>query len=451
MTEQLTRRDALRAGGLAGLAALAGCAGGDGTTTSTRATTTSSTTVTSTGTSTTTQAKESEGPSEFVGVDGRHFTLDGEPWFFNGGHYTRFPFQADRGAIREILRDAAEANVNVLRTRIGCAGRGPAANVAGEYCIQPEAGEVNEQALQLLDYAIAESKQYGIRFVIWFANNWRLAGNGIAQYVAWANDEPLPDDGGSEAGQQFRDRFYADEGAKQLYREFVEHVLTRENTYTGVEYRNDPSILLWELVNEGKALEENRAAFLEWHREMAGFVSELAPDQLVGTGGQGYYTELPAWADEADRDWVNAGTGMDYVADNSIDDIDACSFHMYPDDIHGHWDLTDEQTRRWIRGHVLDAHERVGKPAYCGEWAYGAQRDAENAAEQLERRNRKYEQYFQWFDEYDLDGSAVYEFVDGDPHPYPHDNGIYCPEDEQTCSLIAEYGETVAEKSGGGS
>ncbi|MFP4626552.1 MAG: hypothetical protein ACLFNI_08180 [Natronomonas sp.] len=232
-----------------------------------------------------------------------------------------------------------------------------------------------------------------------------------------------------------------------MYKDYIRKVLTRTNSVTGVEYRNDPSIIMWELLNEGQALTENQSAYLDWMEEMAAFVSDLAPQQLVGSGGLGTYTDMPDWVTDSDADWFLSGTAMDYVAVNSIDDIDACSFHTYPDSHGGHWDLTPEETELWIRGHVKDAHETVGKPAYNGEWGYAVRRNNDQEDSSLETRNKMYETYFEWYDQYDLDGSVVYHLSPGDISPRRL-YSISCPQDEQTCSLIESYGSRVRDKSG---
>jgi mannan endo-1,4-beta-mannosidase len=138
---------------------------------------------------------------------------------------------------------------------------------------------------------------------------------------------------------------------------------------------------------------------------------------------------------------------MDYVTVNSIDAIDACSFHTYADPLRGHWGLTPEETERWIRGHIEDAHDQVGKPAYNGEWGYGVRRNGDRQQTSLETRNRLYQRYFEWYDEYDLDGSVVYHLSPGEIDPR-RVYAIAYPQDQQTCALIEKYGSIAREKSG---
>jgi len=49
------------------------------------------------------------------------------------------------------------------------------------------------------------------------------------------------------------DRFYRSARIKQWYKEYVSKVVTRVNTVTGVAYRDDPTIMAWELANEPRA------------------------------------------------------------------------------------------------------------------------------------------------------------------------------------------------------
>ncbi|WP_049894129.1 hypothetical protein [Salinarchaeum sp. Harcht-Bsk1] len=276
------RRELLRAGSLTAAGTLAGCLE-DGASGSDAAP------------SDLDDVTADDGPQEFVSVSDTQFHLDGAPWYFNGAQYSSFYFTENESVAAEVLSDADSVGVDVVRTHCGCAGRGPVADRVEPYVLQPRPGELNEAAFELLDRAIARSKQYGMRWILWLANHWRIQGNGIAQYVQWATGDPIPEGGSLAPGRptmtsefaEYRDRFYTNAEAKRLYKEYVEQVLTRTNTVTGVEYRNDPSILLWELINEGQALPKNRSACLEWYEELSSFVSELAPDQLVGSGGLG--------------------------------------------------------------------------------------------------------------------------------------------------------------------
>ncbi len=45
-----------------------------------------------------------------------------------------------------------------------------------------------------------------------------------------------------------KELFYTDSNCKQAYRNYVNMLLQRTNTYTGVQYKNDPTIFSFELM-----------------------------------------------------------------------------------------------------------------------------------------------------------------------------------------------------------
>lgn len=97
-------------------------------------------------------------------------------------------------------------------------------------------------------------------------------------------------------------KFYADEAAQKLYKAHALKVMNRKNTITGVVYKDDPTILAWEPVNEPQPsskqdpndsvydlalLPNTTDAMLTWHDGMAAFLKSQAPRQLVTTGFEG--------------------------------------------------------------------------------------------------------------------------------------------------------------------
>src|SRR5207237_2175157 len=46
------------------------------------------------------------------------------------------------------------------------------------------------------------------------------------------------------------DQFYTDPTIRKWYKDWIAHLLNRTNTYTGLQYKDDATILGWELANE---------------------------------------------------------------------------------------------------------------------------------------------------------------------------------------------------------
>ena len=127
-------------------------------------------------------------------------------------------------------------------------------------------GELNEEAMAVLDRVLAIANQRGVRLIIPF----------IDQASWWGGIEELAGFRGKS-----KNDFFTDTQVKDDYRRLVSLVLHRVNTITGVRYNDDKAVLAWELGNELKAPKE-------WVREMAPYVKQLAPRHLVA---ESYFTD----------------------------------------------------------------------------------------------------------------------------------------------------------------
>jgi mannan endo-1,4-beta-mannosidase len=89
--------------------------------------------------------------------------------------------------------------------------------------------------LEHLHYVLYRAGQLNLRVIIPLVNNWNDFG-GMDQYVRWR-------------GGQFHDDFYTDPLIRTWYEEWIAHLVNRVNVYTGVAYKDDPTIMKWELAN----------------------------------------------------------------------------------------------------------------------------------------------------------------------------------------------------------
>lgn len=357
---------------------------------------------------------EASRPTKFVERRGDQFMLNGRSFYFSGTNnfWLRDPYRT-RDEIDRLLETLEEAGVNTIRTWGFCSGE-------GGNCLQPAPGEYDEAAFDLLDYVVAEAGDRGMRLILPLANNWGDYG-GMAQYVEWSSTAEGHDD------------FYTDDEAQALYRDFVEYVLTRENGYTGVEYREDPAIMMWELANEPRAQEaaDGLERMTQWVEESAAFIKDIDDNHLLSTGMEGFYNHVGNWA-------FDGFTGTDYVEHHKIDGIDACSFHLYPES----WGLSLEEGTQWIRSHIHTAREEVGKPAYLGEFGVEA---PDGDSDKMAVRNETYTEWYDLMHTMDADGVAVWQLS----HPdFVSDDHHIVPEDEETLDILAAYRERAEAKSG---
>ena len=200
-------------------------------------------------------ASANRGHDDFVRRDGAELRLDGQQFRFAGSnqYYLMYksPFMVD-----DVLQTAATQGFDVMRVwgsldvgdpndnSTSIAG-GPKEGVYLHYwdpVAHKPAFNDGATGLQHLDYIIAKAGQLGLKLVIPFVNNWNDFG-GIDQYVRWR-------DLSSPGVTRYHDTFYTDPVIRGWYRDWISHLLNHTNSITGVKYKNDPTIMTWELANE---------------------------------------------------------------------------------------------------------------------------------------------------------------------------------------------------------
>ena len=268
-----------------------------------------------------TPASAAETPTGFITTKGTSFMLDGQPFRVAGvnNHYLAY---ASRDEVVRVLDDAVAMNANVVRTFVtpiigSLDGRVPtiwkwrspadASNlgVRGAWMAawDPDkaAMVINEgpNGLQKLDFLLYEAGRRNLRLIIGFADFWAYTG-GAQQISAWYG------------GKEKHSFFGLDSRARADYRRLVEAILTRTNTLTGVAYRDDPTILGWNLLNEPDI--RPNELYMSWVSEMAAFVKSLDSRHLLATGHDSVRTNLA----ELDLKEIDFGTWHGYPAYRNV-------------------------------------------------------------------------------------------------------------------------------------
>jgi mannan endo-1,4-beta-mannosidase len=202
----------------------------------------------------------------FVTRSGTRLMLEGKPFRFAGGNLDYLALASDSfgkiGATdiyypsKSMIDDAFAAlhKMNGTVTRVWSS-----ASQGCPLCVEPELGKFNEEALKQLDYAVYSAARHHIRLILLFVDPWGYYTGGTEQYKKWRG-----------GGDFFRDpKLIAD------YKLYVSTLINRKNSYTGVKYRDDPTILAWQAGNE------LREAPVEWEREIAHYTKSLDPNHLI--------------------------------------------------------------------------------------------------------------------------------------------------------------------------
>ncbi len=282
----------------------------------------------------------------FVATDGARFTVGGKPFAFVGANLAVMHGQLDRQKAEETIAAARADGLTV--GRIWALGEGAAD--AGQWSRAHELFRAGpdgwlEPAFAQLDRVLVAARARGLRLIVVVSNHWSDYG-GVPMYLRWAG---LP-----SSGWGARDRFYSDEKIRALFRNHLDHLLSRTNSLSGVRYVDDPTILGWELMNESRVQTPEgalqRRAFVT---EMARFIKQRDPHHLVSSGGSIY-------TGRAER--------AEWLALCKLPEIDYCDGHLYPQST----DEVDDRARldAYIDDRAQLAEHVAHKPIVFGEFGF---------------------------------------------------------------------------------
>jgi mannan endo-1,4-beta-mannosidase len=223
-----------------------------------------------------------------------------------------------------------------------------------------------EEGLRGLDQAVWEAKRRGIRLVIPLVNNWSEYG-GLPAYAAWAQ--------AAFGGAYTHDDFFTNPQMKQWWKDYVYMLVNRVNTFTGVAYKDEPAILAWEIANELRCQScRGSTALVDTVSELATFLKQLAPHQLISDGGDGFDDDPTFYAGLSNLYAVRGDEGASYSKLSHVDALDMLSYHFYP---RNYGFSTARDAEIWIERHQAIA-TITGKVGYLGECGFAAP-DAERA------------------------------------------------------------------------
>lgn len=213
-----------------------------------------------------TSTSHSAAPAGFVTLSGWQLMLNKHPFRFAGANMhwlalddsTMYPskFRVDDG-----LDAAKEMGATVIRSHslgisTGCRN-----------CIEPSLGVFNETALEHVDYVIKAAKDRGLRLIIPLTDNYRYAAGGKHNFTDWR-------------GISDENQFYYDTQVISDFETYIRTLLNRVNTYTGVAYKNDATIMAWETGNE---LDPPSS----WTETISTYIKSIDSNHLVMDGRKG--------------------------------------------------------------------------------------------------------------------------------------------------------------------
>jgi hypothetical protein len=210
----------------------------------------------------------------FVARTGPRLTLAAAPFRFGGANIEWLglagygpadpagPHAPSSYEIDDALATAQEMGATVVRSQtmgdsVGCSA-----------CLEPSLGQFNQAAFERVDYALASARKHGIRIIATIVGDDAREGGGGCVYLAWRSLRP------PNCSLISMDPFWTNTTVIADVEDHIRALLEHVNVYTHVAYKDDPTILGWDLLNGG-------GSPAPWTRQIAEFVHGIDKRHLV--------------------------------------------------------------------------------------------------------------------------------------------------------------------------
>lgn len=363
-----------------------------------------------------------DSPPSFVYTEGEQFMLDGRPFYFSGANvYDFFTYGSSSGDIETQFMDKDRIDEHMRRLYVNGIRVIRIWGFSHEdwHGFEPQKGVYSEAQFSLFDYVVKSAEANGLKLIIALENYWNDYG-GIKDRLKW---EGIDVEG---AGTHDQGQFFTNASAVQGYKDYVEYFLTRVNHYDGVEYRNDPTILAWELMNEpryqGFGDDLTSDTLRAWVDDMGEFIKSIDSNHLLSTGLEAHGTKYGFGGDE----------GNDFIKIHQSPYIDFASAHPY---IRESWsNFTLEETLKLVCQWADESHQILKKPLYIGEFNV-----------EIQERYEWWEEMYGFIEEKKIGASAFWWFPDNNT---PRDKfGVF--EGDVELAIYKEHAYKMEDMSGG--
>lgn len=233
--------------------------------------------------------------SGFVRSNGTHFTINGKPYYYIGTNYWYGGLRALKTGGKERLIEELDflksKGINNLRVMASAEGEGLINEVKRvSPALQPTRGNFDPEILGGLDYLLYEMQKRKMQAVLYLSNNWEWSG-GFLQYLNWNGliaDSTLQR---KPQWDELRDQvsqFYFCDACKSDYQKQLEYILSHRNSYSGIRYIDDPTIMSWEVANEPRPMRPaSILKYTEWLSSVASLIKSIDTNHLVTLGTEG--------------------------------------------------------------------------------------------------------------------------------------------------------------------
>ena len=330
----------------------------------------------------------------FIKVNNNHFIKNGKPYYFIGTNYWYGGMLASKNGNRERLKKELDElkSLGITNLRVMATAEGGDQDYTVIPATQPTQGKYNQDLLEGLDFFLNELKKRDMDAILYLTNNWEWSG-GMAKYLEWNGYGKVPNPNlKPNTWPQFMSytaQFHQCEPCKKAFLEHIKFMLNRKNSVNGIPYKQDKTIMAWEVANEPRIWNvENEKAFTNWLNEVASTIKSIDKNHLLTTGSEG-----------------KAGSNDDIAAferTHNNPNIDYLTMHIWPKNW-GWYNINDEKnstevaikkTNDYIDEHIKVA-QNLKKPLVLEEFGFPREKESLDKKASVENRNHYYEFVFE--------------------------------------------------------
>lgn len=334
-------------------------------------------------------------PPQFARVENNQFIVDNQPYYFLGTNFwaaMNLASKGEGGNRKRLVRELDYLqSLGIKNLRIMAASEGPNTEPwRAVPAVQTAPNIYDEELLDGLDFVLSEMDKRGMYAVMVLNNYWPWTG-GMAQYQAWFSDtEKIPYPPPAENGNwvsfmRFSSRFFKNKKAIEAHRQFIEMLINRRNSYTGLQYKDDPTIFSWQLANEPRGVLVGNA-YYRWVKTTAKFIKKLDSNHLVSVGSEG-----------------NAVVPFSrkFKKEHSFREIDYTTAHIWaqnwmwydPTQPEKDFEKALTKAKKYLSNH-LEVAEKLGKPLVLEEFGLARDLGSYDSNASTEWRDRYFRELF---------------------------------------------------------
>lgn len=315
--------------------------------------------------------------AEFVSVKDTHFARKGKSYYIAGANFWYGGYLGAASGVGQRARLIKELDtmksIGINNVRVLAVSEKTDMRSAVSPATTNAPSQFDENLLAGLDFLLAELAKRDMTVVLYLNNFWQWSG-GMTQYLNWFEGTPALDPNVTKDYEDYMAktaRFYVNKKAQDEYRATIRKIVERVNTVTGKPYRDDPTIMSWQLANEprpgnSKTTDAEKAIYTKWVGDIAQYIHGLDRNHLVSSGSEGL-----------------AGSAQDaklFAAAHKTRHIDYLTYHLWPKNWGWFdskkpvesWDGAIAKSRDYLNSHI-DMAKALRKPIVLEE--FGLDRD----------------------------------------------------------------------------